>query len=210
MTRAWPLPMMRRLLQRGSTRTLIADPSLRGSSSRRSAWKITTLLLAAVAFSSVSMLVSVCLSERSQQRQPTLLVPTGSSLISCPGKALIMKILSDAGALPPNNVSAQQELCRKAPSWRQVVALYGPDPVVIGLETCAQYRSLFDHSVSRSPSAMSDNSTVPRPMVRIAGLFNSGTNAFGHLLNLNLEDLGHQQNYDVVRVKAACQSTRES
>jgi hypothetical protein len=148
-------------------------------------WKKKTFISVVVAVSTILWWL-VCLLP---QRSPERLLETQLLNLPCPGKLPILKILADAGALTASNVS--QQLCRTLPSWKQVVSLYGPDPVVLGLETCAQYRSLFTPTSAETPR---------RPLVRIAGLYNSGTNLFGHLLNLNLENLGHQQMYDVVRL----------
>lgn len=80
------------------------------------------------------------------------------------------------------------DLCDQLPQLKQVVSLYGATPVVLGLETCAPYRALVAAAVAKStpvPVAHSfSNETVvpfvatsPRPVIRVAGLYNSGTNA---------------------------------
>ena len=56
------------------------------------------------------------------------------------------------------------------PKWSQVQRLYGDRPVIIGMETCQEYQS-------RVP--------LERRHLGVAGIFNSGTTAFGLSLQAN-------------------------
>jgi hypothetical protein len=61
--------------------------------------------------------------------------------------------------------------CSLLPNWSDVAAIYGSTPVILGLERCANYRLIL-------------NGTKPR--IRVAGLYNSGTNAFAQTLDINI------------------------
>jgi len=88
---------------------------------------------------------------------------------SCHGKQEIVNILSKAQS---PTASLLTETCSKLPTWKQIKELYGDGHVVIGTKTCAKYRQRLD-------------GRMPEP--RVAGLYNSGTNAVERLLALNLE-----------------------
>jgi hypothetical protein len=104
---------------------------------------------------------------------------------ACNGKAELLKILKDAGM---KNTSSS-DVCRKLPRWKEVTRFYGEEPIVHGLDTCERYRALL--------SAEANNGTAVEPMVRVAGLFNTGTNAFCHLLNYNVKNLGNHEDWEV-------------
>lgn len=60
------------------------------------------------------------------------------------------------------------DICHQLPQWKQIQHLYGDKPAVLGIETCAKYReNLMLHN---------NNDQNATPAVRIAGLYNSGTN----------------------------------
>jgi len=65
-----------------------------------------------------------------------------------------------------------------------VAKLYGEEPVILGLDTCDSYRSL-----------LSDRNIKPR--VRVAGLYNTGTNAFARALEMNFESLDQLEKHEV-------------
>jgi hypothetical protein len=75
--------------------------------------------------------------------------------------------------------------CRRLPTQSEVSHLYGADPVVYGMETCEQFR----RNVQQAQKEAID-SVHALPTVRVAGLFNTGTNAMAASLARNL-----QQNY---------------
>jgi hypothetical protein len=149
------------------------------------------LLLGAVAFlwfwrqlniisRSLKLHVAVSMPESAQTQGLLLVQPTPT----CKGKTELLTILKAAGM---KNIST--DTCARLPRWKDVARFYGAEPIVYGLDTCERYRALL--------SAEANNGTAVEPMVRVAGLYNTGTNALGHLLSYNVKDLGHHQNYDV-------------
>jgi hypothetical protein len=93
----------------------------------------------------------------------------------CSGKERLLEIMVRAG----RNVTKND--CLQLPLWSQVTSLYGEEPIIIGLETCERYRSAKNEP----------------PLPRVAGLFNTGTNALERLFNLNFADIGDYRNYQV-------------
>jgi len=83
-------------------------------------------------------------------------------------------------------IKMTQDLCQELPTYSEVTRLYGKEPVIIGLDTCHHYRELL---------AEQNNNTHPMP--RIAGLFNTGTNAMARSLRMNLEFIDYKQPYEV-------------
>ena len=73
------------------------------------------------------------------------------------------------------------DLCPQFPKWKQVVQAYGKDPVILGMETCPSYRKLLQ--------SKKNGVTRPNATVRVAGLYNSGTNALAAALQDNLPHL---------------------
>lgn len=67
--------------------------------------------------------------------------------------------------------------CKDLPPGQHVIAQYGDHPVVLGMERCHRYRAVVG-SPSKHP-----------PSPRIAGLYNTGTNAMAKLWELNLPNL---------------------
>lgn len=57
-------------------------------------------------------------------------------------KEEIFEILRDAGLDPLQDLD--QETIDELPSWEEVVALYGEEPVVYGLEQCEVFQSATD------------------------------------------------------------------
>jgi len=75
-----------------------------------------------------------------------------------------------------------RDICDQIPEWQQVTHLYGDEPVVIGMEGCANYRKqLHGREVA----------------VRVAGLYNSGTHALISSLEDNLPHLNSGSVSDV-------------
>lgn len=152
-------------------------------------------------------LSSIAAHEDLTRRDETILQQVAQNVRDyepCRGKDALLEILYAANVLPymePNsNPSARAadvdntttttttsrqlllELCQNLPTWDEVVNLYGARPIVYGMDTCPHYR---DQILARA----GNNSTTP--MVRVAGLFNTGTNAMAITLdrNLHLEDV---------------------
>jgi hypothetical protein len=65
------------------------------------------------------------------------------------------------------------------PTWTQVSSLYGSEPVIYGLETCETYRTTLQQYIKNS------NTTDYQPAPRVAGLFNTGTNAVSQSMSMN-------------------------
>ena len=93
---------------------------------------------------------------------------------SCLGKEKYLKILQQSAS--PGQLSTET-ICKHLPSEQQVMNLYG-DSIVHGLETCQSYRSRL----------VSTKNTTLSPLVKVTGLFNTGTNAFSTALHVNLMD----------------------
>jgi hypothetical protein len=95
-------------------------------------------------------------------------------LPQCRGKRRLLEILSAAG-LSAGDIKAR---CKYLPLWHEVASLYGEEPIILGLETCAEYR----RSVNTN-----DPRTKRLNGLRIAGLYNSGTNALWKTIVMNVE-----------------------
>jgi hypothetical protein len=100
----------------------------------------------------------------------------------CRGKERVLQILRDA------NVTVDADLCSRLPTWRSISDLYGEEPIVSGLETCASYRQLLLllQQQQQHPSG------VVAPMPRVGGLYNTGTNALVWTFLENLERIGEK------------------
>jgi len=105
-------------------------------------------------------------------------------LEDCQGKEHLLKILLRTG---------QQEItgedCRVMPNWEEVTALYGEEPVVYGLEACQRYRKTI--------SAAANQGRALEPDPRVAGLFNTGTNALVDTLDLNFRHVEDRLHYNL-------------
>jgi hypothetical protein len=103
---------------------------------------------------------------------------------TCHKKERLVQILMDAGVA---NISSR---CAELPTWKEVTDLYGPGPIIVGLETCAAYRA-----------SIAQNKNLSEVVPRIAGLYNTGTNALAKLFELNWNITWLQHNsyfkYDV-------------
>lgn len=92
----------------------------------------------------------------------------------CQGKERFLALMYSA--IPDEEISINQtaEKCSTFPIWSETVELYGDRPIVIGMETCHAYRNVLKGR---------------RPLIRWAGLQNSGTNALKRALTKNLPDV---------------------
>ena len=112
----------------------------------------------------------------------------------CRGKERLLSILVRASERPASEVLYDQS-CDNLPKWSQVVSLYGDQPVIVGLDTCERYRSHLqaqrDGTLS-IPPAYQNKTTPPYRQPRVAGLFNTGTNALAQTFMLNIEKLTYQ------------------
>lgn len=70
-------------------------------------------------------------------------------------------------------VIVDDKLQSQLPTWGEMTSLYGPQPNIIGLETCEAFR----HSLAKPSDAL----------IGPAGLFNTGTNFLEQMLYLNCQ-----------------------
>jgi len=98
---------------------------------------------------------------------------------ACEGKEELLGILLRAGKR-----ELTEEDCAAMPTWKEVMALYGDEPVVYGLETCELYRSVI-----------AARNVDPDP--RVSGLFNTGTNALVDALDLNFRHVKDRLDYNL-------------
>ena len=79
----------------------------------------------------------------------------------------ILRVLRQAG------VEVDDEILATLPKWSDLTSMYGPmssGPTIVGLDTCARFRSMHDPADA---------------YIGPAGIFNTGTNLLAKLLNLN-------------------------
>jgi len=101
----------------------------------------------------------------------------------CEGKERLLEILLKAGK---EEISVED--CGMLPTWGEVTRLYGEEPIVYGLETCGAYRDGLR-------KGKEDGTISLRPDPRVAGLFDTGTNAFTDSLDLNFRHLDDKLEY---------------
>ena len=106
--------------------------------------------------------------------------PLLSSSPSTMGKEPILQLLRDAGVAD----DLDAETLASLPSWEEVTALYGPAPVLHGLETCATFRAS-----GRDPG---------EHLLGVAGTFNTGTNLLAELLIHNCEMPARMAKYGAI------------
>lgn len=95
---------------------------------------------------------------------------------SCRGRQVVMNVLSQANVLG-NLTTGSSFDCLGFPSDQDIASLYGVDgPIIIGLESCREYRDMIRLADS--------GGSIPR----IAGMYNTGTNAMAKLLRANWND----------------------
>jgi hypothetical protein len=113
----------------------------------------------------------------------------------CADKKWALEILHSSDGIFQMN----GKICQKLPTQSEVSHLYGADPVVYGMETCEQFRRNVQQV--RKEAADSERAL---PTVRVAGLFNTGTNAMAVSLARNL-----QQNYELWNDKVRSKFVRK-
>ena len=107
----------------------------------------------------------------------------------CAGKAELLAILQEANVTTAFHSSPDnEELCHRLPTWKSVTDLYGEKPIIIGLETCQQYKSIINKQGDMHSIDFESGSHPPAP--RIGGLYNTGTNALAWYFLENIEDIG--------------------
>jgi len=104
----------------------------------------------------------------------------------CRGKEKLLDILVRAGV---DRVSESD--CDLLPTWDEVTNLYGKEPIIHGLETCETYRQQLRQ---RQQSSTGD-AYYYHPAPKVAGMFNTGTNAFEESLDLNFEHVDDLLDY---------------
>ncbi|GKZ01254.1 hypothetical protein MPSEU_001076400 [Mayamaea pseudoterrestris] len=82
------------------------------------------------------------------------------------------------------------------PTWTQVSSLYGSEPLIYGLETCQAYRDTLQRHNATAASAAS-GAAVVEPKPRVAGLFNTGTNALAQSMFDNFQPLPDVKDYNL-------------
>lgn len=97
----------------------------------------------------------------------------------CKGKELYLKIL--LAAKDSKHRKHAHLLCSQLPTQEEVIARYGPRPVIVGMETCQAYRDLLRPE--------NNNGTQLEPLPRVAGLYHTGTNALARYLSYNVKYL---------------------
>jgi len=84
----------------------------------------------------------------------------------------------------PHNPDDMEAFCENLPTRHDIEKLYGEEPVIVGLDTCKRYRSIVAKAVQ--------NETIFGPLPRVAGLYNTGTNALAKNFELNLFHISNQ------------------
>jgi len=97
---------------------------------------------------------------------------------NCRGKERLLRIAVATGM----NRSAAEARCDDLPLWKDVVDLYGSQPVILGLEHCAAYRAAVRDHVNRTRDAYPKFGGL-----QIDGMFNVGTNALAQTVLHNLD-----------------------
>jgi hypothetical protein len=113
----------------------------------------------------------------------------------CQGKEKFLEMILLAS---DRKVEISRALCRGLPTMSDVRAMWGATkkkkqgggggnfgPVVHGLNTCEAYRRMLEPSSLPGNDGNGTQRLAPRP--RVAGLYNTGTNALNRALNNNLK-----------------------
>ena len=95
------------------------------------------------------------------------------SIDACRDKADYLRILLLSEEQKVTRLS--RELCESLPTQQQVADMYGPEPVIIGLETCRSYQRILGPN---------------KPKPRVAGLYHTATNALARSFQTNIEYIG--------------------
>lgn len=123
---------------------------------------------------------------RSEERLIRKLVQANSN---CNGKEPLLSILVRSGQ-SAEDLTAND--CHVLPTWAEVVDLYGEQPIIFGLDSCARYRRHLQaqkDGILPVPLEFENCTAPPKPQPRVAGLFNTGTNALAQSFWLNIEQL---------------------
>jgi len=78
----------------------------------------------------------------------------------------ILRVLEQAG------VTVDDATLATLPKWSAITSMYGPKPIIYGLDTCERFRSSFN---------------LEERFIGPAGIFNTGTNLLAELLKANCE-----------------------
>jgi len=95
-------------------------------------------------------------------------------------KGQLMEILTQAGLDIKNEDDLDQETIDLLPTWTRIKNLYGPKPIILGLERCEDFRNRVE------------------PTTRyfgMAGTFNTGTNLIADLMKFNCEIVERMEVY---------------
>jgi len=98
-------------------------------------------------------------------------------IAECQGKERLLDLLTHAG-IEPSQILVRH--CEALPTWSQIEARYGTEPVVYGQETCAKYRQTVQQEGRK-------------PQPKVAGLFNSGTGLLLSSFQRNLQFREHPE-----------------
>lgn len=100
----------------------------------------------------------------------------------CKGKERVIEVLLKVG------VDIVNITCSELPRWEEIVALYGEEPVIYGLETCQVYRD-----------SVKDRGHVTEAEVQpvITGLMNTGTNSMSMTLKYNYRFYQSHKSYNM-------------
>jgi hypothetical protein len=96
----------------------------------------------------------------------------------CSDKGPLLDIIRSTG-VDIDHHEQRDIICSYLPNWSEVVALYGDEPRIIGLERCQEYRDML-------AQANQTSQTPIYPMARVAGLQNCGTTAYADTLFNNM------------------------
>jgi len=94
-------------------------------------------------------------------------------------KEPILQLLRDAGIH-----EVEHSVMKSLPTWEQVTALYGAEPVLVGLDTCQAFRESGEDPAEH--------------LLGVGGTFNSGTNLLAELLIHNCEMRARQNKFGAV------------
>lgn len=103
------------------------------------------------------------------------ILPKRQTSVKCPGKESLIQILAHAGKTDTEITN----LCNSLPMWSEVADLYGDKPVLFGLDTCEAFRKNLKERKIPTPGLGG---------IKVAGMFNSGTNALALTLMKNLDE----------------------
>lgn len=143
-----------------------------------------------------SLQINVSSNIRLQDRQIQTLpqewtVVTGTTIgDDDPIRQLLMEALDSGGGGDRPKPVMDETTLQRLPSVEDVTALYGPTPVVLGLETCDVFQ-LFHPTIL----------DAAEHLVSVAGSFNTGTNLLAELLIANCYMPERQEKYETSGVR---------